>query len=159
MRTQTNAAQKIYDNAIRAQRTQGVGQPFLVVITEAGRAAMYEGTKKDMEKIAQAAGVEMPKTARIVMRRGMRQQQETGLKELNRLLQDIRAAKDRESVVAQTGIATGYANAMRHFDLISASELKDVIGVIGQTGERAASRIEAAGRPSWQRVIRKFAAF
>ncbi len=94
-----------------------------------------------------AAGGEMLKTARIVMRRGMRQQQETGLKELNKLLQDIRAAKDRESVVKKTGIATGYANAMRHFELISANELNDVIEVIGQAGERATSRIESASRP------------
>ncbi len=155
MRTPTNEVQAIYNHAIQMQRTQGVGKPFLVVITKAEHAAMHERAKLDIEKIAQAAGVEMLKTARIVVRRGMRQQQETGLKELNKLLQDIREAKDRESVVAQTGIATGYANAMRHFDLISASELKDVIEVIGQAGERATSRIEAASRPFWLQMFRK----
>ncbi len=147
MRTPTNEVQAIYNHAIQTQRAQGVGKPFLVVITKAEHAAMHERAKLDIEKIAQAAGVEMLKTARIAVRRGVRRQQETGLKELNKLLQDIREAKDRESVVAQTGIATGYANAMRHFDLISASELKDVIEVIGQAGERATSRIEAASRP------------
>ncbi len=85
------------------------------------------------------------KTVRISRRFGMERQQAAGMKELNKLLQDIRVAKDRESVVVQTGIATGYANAMHHFDLISESELNDVIEVIGQAGERATSRIEAAG--------------
>lgn len=84
------------------------------------------------------------KTVRISRRFGMERQQAAGMKELNKLLQDIRVAKDRESVVVQTGIATGYANAMHHFDLISESELNDVIEVIGQAGERATSRIEAA---------------
>ncbi len=155
MKTPTNEVQAIYNHAIQMQRTQGVGKPFLVVITEAEHAAMHERAKLDIEKIAQAAGAEMLKTARIAMRRGVRQQQETGLKELNKLLQDIKTAKDRKSVVAQTGIATGYANAMRHFGLISASELKDVIEVIGQAGERATSRIEAENRPFWLRIIRK----
>ncbi len=132
-----------------------MGKPFFVVIARSDQAAIHERAKLDIEKIAQAAGVEMLKTARIVVRRGMRQQQETGLKELNKLLQDIKAAKDRKNVLAQTGIATGYANAMRHFGLISASELKDVIEVIGQAGERATSRIEAENRPFWLRIIRK----
>lgn len=155
MRTPTNEVQAIYNHAIQRQRAQGVGKPFFVVITKAEHAAMHEKAKLDIEKIAQAAGVEMLKTARIAMRRGMRQQQETGLRELNKLLQDIKEAKDRESVVALTGIATGYANAMRHFDLISASELKDVIEVIGQAGEKTASRIKSANRPFWLQIFRK----
>lgn len=84
-------------------------------------------------------------------------QQETGLKELNRLLQDIREAKDRDGAITQTGIATGYANAMHHFNLISENELKDVIEEIGQAGESTARRIEAEKHPFWLRMIRKWA--
>lgn len=123
-------------------------------MTEADRAAMHETAKLDIERIAQAAGVEMLKTARIAVRRGMRQQQK-GLKELNTLLQEIRLEKTKKDVYTQTGIATGYANAMRHFDLISENELKDVIDVIGQAGEQTARRIEAKNRPFWRRIIRK----
>lgn len=115
---------------------------------------MHETAKLDIERIAQAAGVEMLKTARIAVRRGMRQQQK-GLKELNTLLQEIRLEKTKKDVYTQTGIATGYANAMRHFDLISENELKDVIDVIGQAGEQTARRIEAKNRPFWRRIIRK----
>ena len=116
---------------------------------------MHETAKLDIERIAQAAGVEMLKTARIAVRRGMRQQQQKGLKELNTLLQEIRLEKTKKDVYTQTGIATGYANAMRHFDLISENELKDVIDVIGQAGEQTARRIEAKNRPFWRRIIRK----
>lgn len=152
MRTPTNED----NHAIQTQRKQGVGEPFFTVITKAEHAAIHEREKMDIERNTQAAGAEMLKTARIAVRRGMRQQQETGLKELNKLLQDIKVTKDHKSVVAQTGIATGYANAMHHFGLISASELKDVIEVIGQAGERATSRIEAENRPFWLRIIRKW---
>lgn len=137
----TKEAQAAYNNAIEKQ---SIGTRFFVVMTEEEHAAMREKVKMDIEKIAQAAGVEMPKTARIVVRRGRRQQQQTGLIELNKILQDIRMAKDHESVVTQTGIATGYANAMCHFDLMSENELKDVIEVIGQAGEKAVRRVEAA---------------
>lgn len=153
MRTQTKEVQAIFNNAIQ---TQGAGKPFLVVVTEADYAAMHERAKLDIEKIAQAAGVEMLKTARIAVRRGMRQQQQEGLKELNTLLQEIRLGKTKKDVCTQTGIATGYANAMRRFDLISENELKDVIDVIGQAGEQTARRIEAASRPFWLRIIRKW---
>ena len=151
-RTQTNEVQAIYNTVIRAQ---GVGKPFIVVMTEADHAAMHERARLDVEKIAQAAGVEMLKTASITVRRGMRQQQQKGLKELNTLLQEIRLEKTKKDVYTQTGIATGYANAMRHFDLISEKELKDVIEVIGQAGEQTARRIETANRPFWSRIFRK----
>jgi len=146
MRAPTNEGRAVYNNAVRAQ---SVGRPFFIVITEADRAAMHERARLDIERIAQAAGVKMRRTAHIAVRRGMRQEQEKGLKELNKLLQDIRTAGDRERAITQTGIATGYANAMSHFGLISESELKDVIEVIGQAGERAADR------HFWPRIIRK----
>lgn len=105
---------------------------------------------RERAKFAQAAEREMPKTARVAVRRGMRQKQQKGLKELNTLLQEIRLEKTKKDVYTQTGIATGYANAMQHFELISENELKDVIDVIGQAGEETARRIEAARRPFWK---------
>ena len=153
MKTQTNEVQAIYNNAIRVR---GVGKPFFVVITEAAPAAMRERAKLDIENIAQAAGVETLKTAHIAVKRGMRRQQQKGLKELNTLLQEIRQEKTKKDVCTRTGIATGYANAMYHFELISENELKDVISVIGQAGEQTARRIETASRPFWLRIIRKW---
>lgn len=154
MRTQTSEVQAIYNNARRQQ--QDGKRIAVVVMTKADHAAMHERARMDIEKIAQAAGVEMLKTARVAMRRGLREQQEKGLKELNILLREIRAAKKQKDVFTQTGIATGYANAMRHFDLISENELKDVIDVIGQAGEQTTRQIEAESRPFWLRIIRKW---
>lgn len=151
----TGELKEVFGIYANDRRQQGGGKPFIIVMTEADRAAMHETAKLDIERIAQAAGVEMLKTARIAVRRGMRQQQQKGLKELNTLLQEIRLEKTKKDVYTQTGIATGYANAMRHFDLISENELKDVIDVIGQAGEQTASRIEAKKRPFWRRIIRK----
>lgn len=151
----TGQLKEVFGIYANDRRQQGGGKPFIVVMTEADHAAMHETAKLDIERIAQAAGVEMLKTARIAVRRGMRQQQQKGLKELNTLLQEIRLEKTKKDVYIQTGIATGYANAMRHFDLISENELKDVIDVIGQAGEQTARRIEAKNRPFWRRIIRK----
>lgn len=152
MMAKVNEVQAVY-GGMRGQ--QAAGKIAVTVIAEEGCAAMYEGARTDIEKIALAAGVEMLKTARVVARRAVRGQQETGLKELNTLLREIRQAKDKEDVFARAGIATGYANAMRHFDLMSENELGAVIDVIGQAGEQAKSRIEAASRPFWRRAIRK----
>lgn len=151
MKTQNEA----YAVNNHAGRQQGMGRLAVVVMTKKDHVSMCGRAQSDIDKIAQAAGVEMLKTASIAMRRGMRERQETGLRELNILLQEIRAAKDREDVSTRTGIATGYANAMYHFDLMSEGELKDVIAVIGQAGEQTARRIEATSRPSWLRMIRK----
>lgn len=154
MRTRANIVQAIYNNAKWAQQIQSMGKPFIVVMTKTDHA-LHESARLDIKKIAWAAGVEMPKSVSITVRHGVFCQQETGLKELNKLLKDIREAKDCESVMAKTGIATGYANAMRHFDLISENELKDVIEVIGQAGEKTASRIKSANRPFWLQIFRK----
>ncbi len=97
---------------------------------------------EEMEKIARAAGVEMHKSARIVLRRGCFHQQYTGVKTINQTLQKIAKAESRDDVHAQTGIATGYANAMWEMGLMSESELNDIIALIGQEGERALHRIE-----------------
>lgn len=113
-----------------------------VRLTKECRDIIYESTKKEMEKIARAAGVEMHKSARIVLRRGCFHQQYTGVKTINQTLQKIAKAESRDDVHAQTGIATGYANAMWEMGLMSESELNDIIAVIGQAGERALHRIE-----------------
>lgn len=152
----TGQLKEVFDIYANDRRQQGGGKPFIVVVTE-GRAVMHETEKLDIERIAQAAGVEMLKTARVAVRRGMRQQQQKGLKELNALLQKIRLEKTKKDVYTQTGIATGYANAMRHFDLISENELKDIIDVIGQAGEQTDRRIEAKNHHFWWHVIRKWA--
>ena len=81
----TGQLKEVFGIYANDRRQQGGGKPFIVVMTEADRAAMHETAKLDIERIAQAAGVEMLKTARIAVRRGMRQQQK-GLKELNTLL-------------------------------------------------------------------------
>lgn len=131
-----------------AGRQQGMKRLAVVVMTKEDHAAMHERARIDIDKIAQAAGVETLKTAHIVMRRGRREWQEMGLRELNRSLQEIREAEDCEAVSTWTGIATGYANAMCHFGLMSEEELKDVIAVIGQAGEQTARRVRKS-KGSW----------
>lgn len=130
-------------------RLGNAGRIAVIVMTSEDHAAMHERARSDLNKIAQAEGAEMLKTARIVVRRGRREVQEMGLRELNRSLQEIREAKDYEAVRAQAGIATGYANAMCHFGLMSEGELKDVIAVIGQAGEQTARRIEKKQKRTW----------
>ncbi|MBD5504113.1 MAG: hypothetical protein HDR09_20190 [Lachnospiraceae bacterium] len=151
MKTQ-NEAHAVYNCA---GRQQGMKRLAVLIMTKEDHAAMHEQARIDIDKIAQAAGVEMLKTARIAMRRGRRELQTMGVRELSKLLLEIREARDCEAVSVRTGIATGYANAMCHFGLMSEGELQDVIAVIGQAGEQTARRIEAASRPSWLRVIRK----
>ncbi|MCM1217251.1 MAG: hypothetical protein NC548_22350 [Lachnospiraceae bacterium] len=155
MRTQTNEVQAIYNNAIRAQRIAGMGKPFFVVITDTDRAALHERARLDIEKIAQAAGVEMLKTARITARRAARQQQEAGLEQLNDMLRKMRETDSKAEAVKWGMVAAGHANGMCCGDLISKSELNDVIGVIDQTYQKAELRIKAAKRPFWARIIRK----
>ncbi|MCM1468596.1 MAG: hypothetical protein NC086_10660, partial [Alistipes sp.] len=62
MRTQVNEAQAIYK---RTEQQQDMGRIAVAVITKEDYAAFHEGAGQDIEKIAQAAGVEMLKTARI----------------------------------------------------------------------------------------------
>lgn len=153
MGTALNEVQEIYNGM--ARRQQYAWEQNIAVMTREDHTAMHKKVRADIEKTAQAAGVGMGKTACILTRYGMRARQETGLKELNSLLQEIREAKDCKEVVTRAGIATGYANAMCHFGLMSENELKDVIIVIGQAGEQAARRRKDARRPFWMRIARK----
>lgn len=76
----------IYEND---RRQQGAGKIVVEIMTKADHAAMHELARLDIERIAQAAGAAMPKNACIVARRSVRQQQETGIKQLNEMLQEI----------------------------------------------------------------------
>lgn len=83
----------------------------------------------------------------IHARRGRTQGQETGLQIINKLLQDTKMEEDRESVFAYVGIATGYANAMKTYGFMDEKELRGIIGIIEQTGEKAIDRIEKSKSP------------
>lgn len=94
----------------------------------------------------------MPKNAYIVARRGVRTQQETGLKQINEMLQEIKGAERENEAIKWGLIAAGYANGMFCGDLMSKSELHDVIQVIDQTFTKAELRIKATRRPFWKRM-------
>lgn len=113
-----------------------------VGLIKADQSIMYGSVRKDMEKIARTAGVEMKKTASVILRAECFQDQAEGLKILNGTLKEIETTASRDTVIGQVGIATGYANAMQHLELMSESELEDIIAVIKQTGERSLRRIE-----------------
>lgn len=152
MRTQTNEVQAIYRNA---RRQQGTGKIIVEVMTKADHDAMHELTKLDVERIAQAAGAAMLNSACIIGRRDVREQQETGIKQLNEMLQEMKETESKNEAIKCGLIAAGYANGMYCGDLINKSELRDVIQVIDQAYKKAEQRIEAASRPFWSRIIRK----
>lgn len=95
------------------------------------------------------------KKARIMAREGKAMGQDDGLRIISRLLMEVEQAAGMEEAIAYAGIATGYANAMKRYGYITDGELQDVIEVIGQAGEKAANRIEAAKRPFLMRAIKK----
>ena len=87
--------------------------------------------------------------------RGKIEEQGVGLRIISDFLKKMDTAEETEEAFAYAGIATGYANAMKLYGFITAEELQDVIEVIEQAGEKAASRIEAAKRPFLMRAIKK----
>lgn len=91
----------------------------------------------------------------IIGRRDVREQQETGIKQLNEMLQEMKETESKVEAIKWGLIATGYANGMYCGDLMNKSELRDVIQVIDQTYKKAELRIEAASRPFWSRIFRK----
>lgn len=155
MRTQTNEVQAIYNGTARQQDT---GKIVVEVMTKEDHAAMHEMARLDIKKIAQAVNM-IPKSVCIVARSGnkvARQQQETGLEQLNEMLRAIRETGDKVEAIKWGMVAAGYANGMCCGDLISKSELHEVIGLIDQTFKKTELRIEAAKRPFWARFIRKW---
>lgn len=130
-------------------------QPFILKVTQEEHKAMHEGIDRDIRKFAQAAGVEMNKTAQICVRLGVRVPQKRGIEELNQLLEKIKIAEDIKGISIQTGIATGYVNAMYHFDLISQKELSEVIEVINQASKKAADHLKNVQYSSYIGFIKK----
>lgn len=92
---------------------------------------------------------------KFATRRGHRRQQLEGLAVVAKQIKGITETKNKEDVYGCAGIATGYANAMREYGLISAEELKDVIELIGEIGEDALGRIEREKRPVFLRAIKR----
>lgn len=133
------------------QATQPRGRIVIAVQGDEQR----EAAAALMREIAEGIGVEQTKTAQIKAKRGIMQQQQKGMEHINSLLNDIKKADEKEMAFAYAGIATGYANAMRTFDLIEDTELRDVIAVIEQAGQRAIDRIEKEKRPILWRAIHK----
>lgn len=100
-------------------------------------------------------GPETTKQARISAKRGVIRQQEEGMQIIKKMLKNMETAEDKETAIACAGIATGYANAMNAYAFITDTELQNVIEVIGQAGEKAVDRIEAAKRPFFLRAIKR----
>lgn len=134
-------------------------QAFILRGIQEEHKAIHEGIDRDIRKFAQAAGVEMNKTTHICLRLGVRVPQKRGIEELNQLLKKIKTAEDIKGISIQTGIATGYANAMYHFDLISQKELSEVIEVINQASERAADHLKNVQHSSYIGFIKKICLF
>lgn len=136
--------------AIYASNEQ-MEKDIIAIMAKAHYATVHRLAAREIERNA-AADMETAKEAKIYLQRGKGRQQIAGLKQLKNLLQEIRKATDREDAIARAGIATGYANAMQHFGLMTKEELRNVIEVVGRAGEKAAKRIETARRPFWVRI-------
>lgn len=126
-----------------------------LIIVNGEHEIQCETAQCDLEKIAKAAGVEMLKTARVHEVRGFRKQQETGMKELNKMLQVMRETEEKRMLFGTGVYASGFANGMECAGLMTKSELHDVIEVIDQVYERAEQRINAARRPFLAYFTRK----
>lgn len=64
-----------------------------------------------------------------------------GLKIIEQLINDIHESPEREDAIVKTGIAVGYANAMKQDGLLSEKELEEMIEMIGQVGKKELDRI------------------
>lgn len=126
----------------------------MIIIPKEDHEFMNKGIQREIEKIAQAAGVEMNKTARVHEQRNVREQQKTGLKQLNEMIQKINAADKMPEALKWGLLAAGYANGMQCGDLMSESELNDVIQVIDQTFMKSELRFKAENRP-WNRFRKR----
>lgn len=98
---------------------------------------------------------EKPITAHIEARPGLIKPQQEGLEGLTKIMQEVWGAENYKELEKWGGIATGYANALRDIDLISKSELTDIIEVIDWAGRKTKRRIEAVRHPFWSRIKRK----
>lgn len=94
----------------------------------------------------------MSKNACIVVRRDVRRQQETGIEQINNMLQEMKKAEKVNEAIKWGLIAAGYANGMYCGDLMSKRELQSVIQVIDQTFTKTELRIKATRRSFWVRI-------
>lgn len=126
------------------QYTKGISA---LIIVSGEHEIKCETAECDLRKIAKAADVEMLKTARIHEVRGFRKQQETGMRELNKMLQVMRDTEEKRILIEAGILAAGYANGMNCAGLMTKSELHDVIEVIDQAFVKAEQRINDVRRP------------
>ncbi len=112
--------------------------------------------RRELEKIAKSTGIKLRKTAYIAVRRDARKQQETGLEQLNEMLRKIRETDSKAEAIKWGLVAAGYADGIHCGDLISKSELDDVIEVIDQTYKEAELRIKTTKHPFRRHIIRRW---
>lgn len=94
-------------------------------------------------------------TVYIKARTGLIRPQRQGVEGLAKITRKLLGAKSYKELEKWGGIATGYANALYDIDLISRSELADIIEVIDRAGWKVTERIEAARHPFWSRIKRR----
>lgn len=90
--------------------------------------------------------VQEKKTVYVKIRRGLEHQQAQGIEIIARMVKEIIMAQEREDVIANAGIAVGYANAMQKCGLLSEDELAEMIEMLEQIGEDALDRTEKQSR-------------
>lgn len=136
LRTAQKALNK--DNVGKEQkRTVG-----FVILEWGEQPHIREAAGREIRRVVQAAGLETDKIAHIHIRSGKEQEQVRAVRHLNNLVGKIRAEEKEEMNVRMwSSIATGYANAAYHFDLITKKELDEIFDVIWQATEKAAWRI------------------
>ncbi|MBD5536875.1 MAG: hypothetical protein HDQ99_14725 [Lachnospiraceae bacterium] len=103
---------------------------------------LFAQAGNDVAGIAAAAGVKPKKIVKVRARRGRIGSQRQGLETIGRLLKEICALEGREEVIARTGVAAGYANAMKQYALLSDNELEEIIELLNQAGEDRLERID-----------------
>lgn len=103
---------------------------------------LFTQAGNDVAGIVAAAGIKPKKIVKVRARRGRIGRQRQGLETIGRLLKEICVLEGREEVIARTGVAAGYANAMKQNALLSDNELEEIIELLNQAGEDRLARIE-----------------
>lgn len=95
------------------------------------------------------------KEIHIAARIGKEQRQKADINTIIRLTKEIKTADTREAVMAQSGIACGYINAMNAHDLISDEEMQQLINMIGEVGEIRLHEVSKIEFKIFSRYFRK----
>lgn len=103
---------------------------------------LFAQAGNDVESIAAAAGIKHRKVVKVRARRGHIGRQRQGLETIGRLLKEISELEGREEVIVRTGVAAGYANAMKQNMLLSDNELEEIIEMLQQAGEDRLEKID-----------------